>query len=203
MTPRGEPITFWFDFASGYAYFAALDIEALAARVGREVLWRPFILGTAFKVTGARGLSSTPLKKDYAHRDWQRIARQRGVAFRLPAHHPSVALAGPRAFYALEARDPLLARAFARALLDAYFTRGIDTGDVGQVTEVAATLGVDAQALAREVAEPEVKEQVKRLSQAAVEAGVFGSPFFQVDGEPFWGWDRMAMMEAWIEHGGW
>jgi 2-hydroxychromene-2-carboxylate isomerase len=58
--PRGAaPIEFWFDFASGYAYFAALEIEALALRHGRTVAWRPFTLGAAFKVTGVQGLSRT------------------------------------------------------------------------------------------------------------------------------------------------
>ena len=48
---RGRaPIEFWFDFASGYAYFAALEIEALAERHDRAVVWRPFTLGAAFKV---------------------------------------------------------------------------------------------------------------------------------------------------------
>ena len=56
-TQGPAPIEFWFDFASGYAYFAALEIEALAERHGRNVLWRPFTLGAAFKVTGAQGLS--------------------------------------------------------------------------------------------------------------------------------------------------
>src|SRR5262249_35800354 len=41
-TQGPAPIEFWFDFASGYAYFAALEIEALAERHGRNVLWRPF-----------------------------------------------------------------------------------------------------------------------------------------------------------------
>jgi 2-hydroxychromene-2-carboxylate isomerase len=53
-TQGGSPIEFWFDFASGYAYFAALEIEALAERHGRSILWRPFTLGAAFKVTGAQ-----------------------------------------------------------------------------------------------------------------------------------------------------
>jgi 2-hydroxychromene-2-carboxylate isomerase len=52
-TQGGSPIEFWFDFASGYAYFAALEIEALAERHGRSILWRPLTLGAAFKVTGA------------------------------------------------------------------------------------------------------------------------------------------------------
>jgi 2-hydroxychromene-2-carboxylate isomerase len=85
----GAPIEFWFDFASGYAYFAALEIEALAERHSRTVAWRLFRLGAAFKVTGAQGLSRTPLKRDYARRDWQRLARLKGVLFcamiRLPA----------------------------------------------------------------------------------------------------------------------
>ena len=86
-TQGPAPIEFWFDFASGYAYFAALEIEALAGRNGRSVLWRPFTLGAAFKVTGAQGLSRTPLKGEYARRDWQRLARLKGVVFNLPERH--------------------------------------------------------------------------------------------------------------------
>src|SRR4030095_1808957 len=48
----GAPIEFWFDFASAYAYFGALEIEALAERHGRTVVWPPFTLGSAVKHTG-------------------------------------------------------------------------------------------------------------------------------------------------------
>jgi hypothetical protein len=101
MSGRGE-IEFWFDFGSAYAYFASLEIEDLAARHGRLVAWRPFMLGTAFKLTGAKGLSSTPLKKDYSVLDWERIARLRRAPFNLPPHHPPVALAATRVVYAVE-----------------------------------------------------------------------------------------------------
>src|SRR5689334_24993336 len=97
--PDGPAIEFWFDFASGYAYFAALEIDALAQRHGRNVVWRPFTLGAAFKVTGAQGLSRTPLKRDYARRDWQRLARLNGGPFSLPENHPRVGLPAIRACY--------------------------------------------------------------------------------------------------------
>ena len=203
MTQATSPIPFWFDFASGYAYFAALEMEALEVRVGRPVHWRPFLLGTAFKVTGARGLSSTPLKKDYAWRDWARIARRTGVTFRLPPHHPSVALAATRVFYVLEERDPALARAFAKAVFQAYFTQGIDSGNMDDVRGVADGLGLEGAALAEAASDPRIKEKVRLVSEEAVASGVFGSPFFFVDGEPFWGWDRLPMMEEWIRTGGW
>ncbi|MEW5420670.1 2-hydroxychromene-2-carboxylate isomerase [Amorphus sp. 3PC139-8] len=198
-----KTIDFWFDFASGYAYFAALDIDALGKRVGRRIVWRPYMLGTAFKATGSRGLSSTPLKRDYAWRDWQRIARLRGVPFRLPDHHPSVALAATRVFYLIEETDPAAAPGFARAVFEAYFTHGIDSGSLSQVLEIAASLGLETKSLAANAASPPIKDRVKRISDDAVALGVFGSPFFVADEEPFWGWDRMAMMEQWIERGGW
>src|ERR1700687_1908513 len=101
----GAPVEFWFDFASGYAYFAALEIEALAERHGRTVAWRAFSLGAAFKVTGAQGLSRRRLKRAYARRDGKRLARRKGVPFSLPENHPRMGLPAIRAFYHLERKD--------------------------------------------------------------------------------------------------
>ncbi len=86
------PMEFWFDFSSCYAYFAAHEIDELAARHGRTVCWRPFMLGAAFKVTGSMGLSRTPMKGDYARHDWARIARLKNLPPGLPpgaSHHPA------------------------------------------------------------------------------------------------------------------
>jgi 2-hydroxychromene-2-carboxylate isomerase len=196
-------IEFWFDFSSSYAYFASLEIEDLAARHGREVLWRPFMLGTAFQVTGARGLSSTPLKRDYALHDWRRIARLRGVSFQLPPHHPSVAVPPMRVFYHLERTRPDMAVAFAKAVFAAYYRGGTDTADPEAVKAIGQGLGLDPDDLGRAMADPEIKALAKARSEEAVARGVFGSPWMFVDGEPFWGWDRLPMIDLWLSRGGW
>ena len=49
----------------------------------------------------------------------------------------------------------------------------------------------------------EIKEHARTIGEMAVQRGIFGSPFFVVDGEPFWGWDRLPMLEEWIRTGGW
>jgi 2-hydroxychromene-2-carboxylate isomerase len=190
------PIEFWFDFGSSYAYFASLEVEALAERHGREVAWRPFMLGTAFEVTGARGLSGTPLKRDYAGHDWRRIARLRGVAYNPSETHPPIALATMRAFYALEGRDPAAAVKFAKAAFRAGYVEGRHVGDLSVVLELS---GLPAEAIAA----PEIKALAKARSNEAIGRGVFGSPWFFVDGEPFWGWDRMPMIDHWLTRGGW
>ena len=195
----GTPIEFWFDFASGYAYFAALEIEALAARHGRTVQWRPFTLGAAFKVTGAQGLSRTPLKSDYARHDWQRLARLKGVTFKLPDNHPRTGLPAIRAFYHLERTDPQEASALAKRIITGYFRDGLDTDDPDAIAAVAADLGFARDTVLAGIADPEVKLIARRHGEEAVARGVFGSPWIFVDGEPFWGSDRLAMVEQWLD----
>jgi 2-hydroxychromene-2-carboxylate isomerase len=197
------PIEFWFDFSSGYAYFAALEIDGIAARCGRRVLWRPFMLGTAFNITGARGLSSTPMKKDYAARDWARLARLRGATFRPPADHPRIALAATRAFYALDETDAELGARFAKAAFLAYYASELDTANAADVVRLARGLGADEAALAAAITDPRIKALAKARSEEAVARGVFGSPWIFADGEPFWGWDRLPMVESWLTGGGW
>lgn len=196
-------LEFWFDFSSGYAFFAAQEVEGLAARLGRPLLWRPFLLGAAYKVTGARGLSATPLKRDYARRDWARIARQKGLRFTLPEGHPLIALPATRAFYWIEDQRPDQAPAFARRVFAAYYGEGLDTASPAAVAALAPEFGLRAEALLAGIADPALKDRVRRIGEEAVARGVFGSPFFILDGEPFWGWDRMAMLEEWGRSGGW
>ncbi len=196
--PDGAAIEFWFDFASGYAYFAALEIDALAARHGRTVVWRPFTLGAAFKVTGAQGLSRTPLKRDYARRDWQRLARLKGVRFSLPENHPRVGLPAIRAFYHLERSGPRVAAAFAKRIITGYFQDGLDTDDPGAIATAATALGIDRDAVLAGIADPAVKLVARQYGEDAVARGVFGSPWIFVDGEPFWGNDRLPMVEQWL-----
>jgi 2-hydroxychromene-2-carboxylate isomerase len=70
------------------------------------------------------------------------------------------------------------------------------------VARVAEPLGVPFDALCEGIVSPAMKERVKSASQQALDLGVFGSPFFRVDGEPFWGFDRMEMLDTWLTEGG-
>ena len=74
---RAAPIDFYFDFISGYGYFASLRIEAIAKRHGREVNWHSMLLGVSvMKVMGLKPLLETPLKGDYVQNDAARYMRR-------------------------------------------------------------------------------------------------------------------------------
>jgi len=196
-------LDFYFDFSSPYGYFAAERIDAIAARHARAVDWRPFLLGVVFKTTGQTPLTEQPLRGDYARRDFARSARLYGLPFTWPERFPIPTQAAARAFYWLDAREPEAARALAKALYRAYFGAGRDISPPAVVIDIAAGLGVDGAALATALNDADVKDRLRRSTEAAIARGVFGSPMVFVDGEPFWGADRLDQVDRWLATGGW
>jgi len=197
-----NPIEFFFDFSSPYGYFASTQIEALAAKYGRDVQWRPFLMGAALKLMNLPPNVEIPLKGDYARHDFDRTARWFGVPFRTPTPFPVATVAACRAFYWMDAQDPKRARELAMALYKSYFVEGINISDAENVVKVGATIGLDADALRAGMGEPAIKERLKAVTDEAVRRNIFGSPFFVVDGEPFWGTDRLPQVEKWLANGG-
>jgi 2-hydroxychromene-2-carboxylate isomerase len=200
----GSPIDFYFDFSSPYGYFASLGVDAFSARVGRAIVWKPMMIGAAFKVSGNQPLMSQPLKGPYCAHDWQRLARLYNVAWQLPDHFPIAALAASRAFYWIEAsKGAQLARNFAKAAFDTYYGKGIDISNREVVADLGQLHGLKRNDLLAAIEDPVWKNKLKEATDQAIARGVFGSPFFIVDNEPFWGFDRIPMMEEWIKRGGW
>jgi len=197
------PIDFFFDFSSPYGYLASTRIEELAARYGRGVAWRPILLGAVFKVTGQQPLASIPLKGGYMAQDLARSARLFKVPFKLPTKFPVSAVVPSRAFYWLAERDPALAKMLARGLYHAYFAEDRDISSPEVTSTVASRVGVDPAELGQALNDPAVKEKLRVEVDAAIARGVFGSPYVIVDGEPFWGADRLEQVDRWLQTGGW
>jgi len=198
-----EPIEFYFDFSSPYGYLASHRIDEIGARHGRAVAWKPFLLGVVFKANGQQPLQNIPMKGTYSLHDMQRSARLLGVAFKMPDRFPFMSVAACRAFYWLGDRDAARARDLAKALYNAAFGDGRDISGAEGVVEVASTLGIDREALGAALQDPAVKGRLRAEADAAVQREVFGSPYMFVDGEPFWGHDRLDQVDRWLSTGGW
>lgn len=196
-------IDFYFDFSSPYAYFGAEKIEDLAASFDRQVIWHPILLGAVFKETGSQPLVSYPLKGDYAKKDLQRLGRFMDIPFSLPDPFPIAATAASRAFYWLQDHDPDQAKAFALAVYRAYFRDGHNIAELPVLVTIGDSLGIDTSAMTDAIIKPEIKQRLRDEIEQAIARGVFGAPFFIIDGEPFWGADRFWMMKRWMKTGGW
>jgi 2-hydroxychromene-2-carboxylate isomerase len=185
-------IDFYFDFSSPFGYLASQKIEALVAKHGRTVKWRPMLLGAAFKATGGVPLTQIPLKREYAKRDFHRSARFHGLEYRHPEPFPVSTVAACRAFYALGNEQEAVR--FAKAVFKAYFHDNLNIGEAENVLKVAAAAGVEPN-----INDQAVKDRTKAEVDAALVRGVFGSPYVIVDGEPFWGLDRFDQIDRWLE----
>jgi 2-hydroxychromene-2-carboxylate isomerase len=161
------------------------------------------MLGAAFKETGARPLTQTPLKGPYLRHDVPRFARLLGVPLTLPPVMPMNSLAASRACVWIGADDPARAKRLAQALFHAHWGKGRDLAAPEAVAEIASGLGIAREDLLTAIADQRIKDRLKEQTQAAIERGVFGSPFIFVDDEPFWGADRLPHVEAWLARGGW
>ena len=201
MSPTLRPLDFYFDFSSPYSYIASEWIEALAARHGRTVRWRAILLGATFQAAELKSPVSYPLKREYSLRDFERSARFAGVPLTMPEKFPIPTQNAARVFWWLDDADEVRARQWARHALRAYFTRGVDLSDPAALETLAVEFGLapgQAEAVWSDAA---WKAKLKQANDAAIAAGVFGAPFFVVDGEPFWGNDRRAQIERWLAQG--
>lgn len=180
-------LDFFFDFSSPFAYLASTQVDALAARCGAQLRWRPMLLGAVFRAVGQVDVpiaAMSPAKQRYLAKDLDRWAAWWGVPFRWTSHFPLRTVLPLRAFLAHPAPLP-----FAHRVFRAAWAEDRDIADPA----VLRDCGADEAVLA---AAPAQKEALVASTQAALEAGVFGAPAFVVDERwLFWGQDRLDQVE--------
>jgi 2-hydroxychromene-2-carboxylate isomerase len=192
-------LDFWFEFASTYSYPAAMRIAPLAAAAGVTVRWRPFLLGPIFK---ARGWDTSPFnifpdKGRYMWRDLERLCAALDLPFKRPDPFPQGSL--------LPARVALVGLAegwgedFVRAVYCAEFGEGRVISEPKVIGELLAGLGVDPVAALAQAQSDIAKAKLRAQTEAAQQLGIFGAPSFVVNGELFWGNDRLEQALAWTK----
>jgi 2-hydroxychromene-2-carboxylate isomerase len=190
----GEAIRFYFDFASPYAYFALNGIAQAAARYERAVEWRPILAWAVFKAHGIAPPMDIPAKHAYFVIDMARSAAFHGVDYRHPLKLTLSSHLCARLYYAIAEQDPSQAQAFGREVFAAFFARGEDISDVETVVRLAGLHGVGRPAAEEGLNGARGRSLLAAAVEAAIGDRVCGSPFFIIDGEPFFGADRLPQI---------
>lgn len=186
-----KQLEFWFDLGSPAAYLAWKRLPKFVARTGASVTYKPMLLGGIFKATGNASPVTIPAKGKWLLGDLDRYAHRDGVPLRYPPEFPLNTLALMRAAIGLQMRRPERFAAYVDAIFDAIFGQARDLRDEKVVAEVLTSAGFDPAEILALASDPEVKQALIRNTEEAVARGVFGAPTFFVDGEMFWGQDRM------------
>lgn len=192
-----QPIDFYFDFASPYGYFMSEKIDALARQHGRIVTWRPILLFAALRSLGLPAPFEHPVKLEYITADFARSAKFLNVDYSLPPAFPALTQHAARAFYLLNGKAPEAAVPFAQAVLRGYFRDGRDISNIDVVAQMVGDQTASLGSVA-DIRDQLKTDQVKAMLQGAINEAVgnkvFGSPFVVIDGEPFFGVDRLPQI---------
>jgi 2-hydroxychromene-2-carboxylate isomerase len=191
----GRQVEFYFDVGSPAAYLAWTQLPRIAQDAGATIAYRPFLLGGVFQATGNRSPAEVAAKGAYMTTDLQRFAARYGVPFQHNPHFPVNTLLLMRGATGLEMADTAAMTAFVDAVFRAMWVDGRNMNDPATVAAVLQQAGIDAAQLLELAARPEVKDRLKAVTQEAVARGVFGAPTFFVDGQMYWGQDRLDFVK--------
>jgi 2-hydroxychromene-2-carboxylate isomerase len=197
-------VDFYFDFSCPYAYLAHTQIEAVCARAGADLTWRPFLLGGLFRIIGAPvdpNVSMPAAKARMNLLDMARWADHLGVPLIRPAAHPCRTVLALRAAIV----SGSIERA-SKALFAAYWAKGLDLGRPEVVLAALDEAGLEGENVILKAEEQAIKDDLRARTDEAARAGVFGAPAFVVtapgvEGDLFWGQDRLMFVEKAL--GGW
>ena len=186
-------ITFYLDFISPFAYLAFEELPKVLSGLSYTVTYKPLLFAALLKHHGQLGPAEIPAKRDWTYRHVLWLAQSKGIPLALPAAHPFNPLALLRLAVA---RGPN--RYVCETLLRHVWMGGEDAADAGRLAAMTAQL-----APSRDLAAQDVKDELKANADAAMAAGVFGVPAFEVDGKVFWGLDALPMLRQYLEGNLW
>jgi len=191
-----KQVEFLFDVGSPYSYLAYRQLPKIAAANGAEILWTPVLLGGIFQATGNHSPAEIPAKGAYSGSDLKRWARHFGVTFEMNPHFPINTLQLMRGAVGMQMRSDAEFHTYLDAVFTAMFGKPCDMGQPDVVASVLANAGVDLDLFMSQIKDPAVKEILKKNTADAVQRGVFGAPTFFVNGDMYWGQDRLHFVEA-------
>jgi 2-hydroxychromene-2-carboxylate isomerase len=188
-------VTWYFDYSSPYTYLASTRLEDLCARYGYDLSWRPVLVGGIFNainqsVYQARG---TPAKARYGAKDVTDWASYYGIPFSFPSVFPVNSVKALRG--ALLAIEKGLISPYSSRTFRAYWAEDRDISDDAVLIEIAQEVGIDEKQLIAWTQAPQAREQLRAITQEAMDRGVFGSPSIFLGDDMYFGNDRLVLLE--------
>lgn len=192
-------IEFWFEFASTYSYPAACEVEEAARAQGHTVAWRAFLLAPIFAAQGWKDspFNLYPAKGAYMWRDMARICAAQGLPLKKPSQFPRNGLLAAR--IACHFQHEAWVPEFVRRVYVANFAEDLDISSPFVIGELLAQMDLTPADILRAAQSDESKEALRAQTDAAIKLGQFGAPSFVVEGEIFWGGDRLQSALDWAD----
>src|SRR5215475_2638473 len=191
-------VDYYVSLNSPWTYLGSKRFEAIAKKYNAHVSIWPVDFGSVFSVSGGLPLPKrAPQRQAYRMMELKRWRDQLGVPLNLePKFFPANELPAARCVTALREQGRMAdAIKLAHAVLAALWTDEKNTGDPATLKSIIAGCGLDADAVMKAGEAPEMAAKREAYTKHAIDQEVFGAPFFVIDGERFWGQDRLEFVD--------
>ncbi|MCW0236082.1 MAG: 2-hydroxychromene-2-carboxylate isomerase [Ferrovibrio sp.] len=194
-----KTIEVFYDVSSPWTYLAFVNVQTLAKEEGAEIVWRPFLVGGVFNTVNPTMYrmreNPVPARDAWTKQDMQAWAKLAGVKITFPPKvFPVNSVKALRGLLWAKQQGPGKEAALAQAFFELYWSEDRDISQDDVVAEAATRAGLDPARLAQAITEPGVKEQLKANTDELIARGGFGSPTLFVNGEMFFGNDRLPLV---------
>lgn len=191
-------IDYYVFISSPWAYFGSERFAAMAKKYAAQVTITPMAPLALFDATGGLPLAKrAQQRQDYRFVELERWRRHLGVKLNLrPKGFPTnETTAGKLVTAARESAGNDRAIALAHAMMRGLWAEERDIANADDLKQIIAENGLDAGKLFAMIETPELVAEYERGTQQAIAAGAFGAPFYVIEGEPFWGQDRLDFVD--------
>jgi len=194
-----KTIDYYFTVTSPWSYLGDARLRAIAGRHGWRINHRPVDMGDVFAVSGGLPLAKRPPQRvAYRMMELKRWRARLGVPLTLePKFFPAADTMARRLILAAQ-HDGLnaprlgdLVHAFMRAV----WVDEKDIADPATLTAVLDGMGLDSAHLLARADAADIDAAARANTEQAKRIGVFGAPTYVIDGELFWGQDRLDFVE--------
>ncbi len=189
----GKTVEFFFDFMSPPTYLAYTQLPGILERTGASMMMRPMYTIGLHQLTGNQSPIMVPNKGKWVGQDLARWVKRYGIAFVNNPHQPVKVVPSLRG--ALVAEEMGKYEAYIDRVFKAMWTEQANIGDPETLMTLVAEIGLDPEAVAQRMGEDGLKQKLMDNTQEAADRGAFGAPSFFVDGDLYWGQDRLEFVE--------
>ncbi len=191
-------LDFWFSIGSTYSYLTVSRLDDELAKHGLSARWRPFNVRRIMRAQNNNPFGDKPAKSAYMWRDIARRANRFDIPVQVPAPYPidDLPLANQIAVLGMSEG---WGKAYVQEAYRLWFQQGLSAGEEPNFSRALTAAGQDPEPTLARARSDTAVGMLEAETDAAEAAGVFGAPTLSVNGELFWGDDRIPDAIAWCQ----
>jgi 2-hydroxychromene-2-carboxylate isomerase len=189
-----KPIDFYFDFVSPYTFISFQQIKTLKFKHDFKFSLKPILLGGLHNLNKITAPAFIPAKARFMIRDCKMVSDKYKISFKFNSYFPIKTVNLMRGV--LIAEEDGIASQYIDKIFEALWVSGLNLNDQAIIDKVLKNLDINPKTFALRLSNQNVKDELKKRTQAAFENGIFGAPTFYVNKKVFWGQDRLEFALA-------